>query len=295
MSQLAKGLNYEWSHRSEKTTSGAVRVGSRHITTMQDDLHDLRDILQRFHLDIPLTILQTGFSATDEDEAVPEWASSQAWLQAVEVYRRLGGALAAGAEAVGWESWMSIITTQQANAGREGSGMGLRQDTESTTAAARAMPRESWSAYQRFTSFFAATRSADFLTDADSGLVIIAFRTGHRFLYLAFIDTSYTSTVGFRLTATQQAGARVTATVRQQATLADLAQLTYLYDRTTLRTIEPIFAEAETLSMSTGSIELTLTPGQDPILITSTHALTWTTQRGGTPDIDRPEEWDITV
>jgi len=109
---------------------------------------------------------------------------------------------------------------------------------------------------------------------------------------LAFIDSTEPGSSRYQLTARQTAGRRLTTSVNQHTTLADWAQITYNTDRAVLRAIEPIYSEAEALSWNDGSLSLTFSPGQAPIL-TSTAALLWTVQREVPVEIEHPQEWAI--
>lgn len=154
--ELASAISYRWDHRTISIMHGrTTTLGPRHIGHLILDLRQIREVLARAGLrETAVHVLDTGVSVTDDDEALPAWTTDREQFQAREVWRRLLGALAAGATTAGWDAWMSKIdedTARRTHA--EGYGMGLRGDdldaSDPLSTPDLAAPRDSWYAFQR--------------------------------------------------------------------------------------------------------------------------------------------------
>lgn len=156
--------------------------------------------------DARIIVMDTGISVNDPQEFYPTWMSDPEEFQAYEVWRRLCGALAAGARAVGWDAWMGTDDLHTATDGRfEGYGKGLREDDlRNNRRAVEAVPRDSWIAFQRFAELFGAVTSGGFVhptvpVDSDftpgvaDHLVILRFRLSvtsgsYTYAYVILVD-----------------------------------------------------------------------------------------------------------
>jgi hypothetical protein len=127
------------------------------------------------------------------------------------VWRRLLGALAGGADAVGWDGWMSYLDEDEStDQNKEFYGMGLRDDDHAATASAhRADARPAWYAYRRLAGYLAEARSARLISPEapeDTGfspvteedyLVVVEIPLGlgpvvsGEWLYLVFVDPTF--------------------------------------------------------------------------------------------------------
>ena len=229
---ISAALHFHWDHRGLKSSNSTKypQLGPRHIASIVGDVAAMRRVLDaRGFEHTTISVLRSGVSIADPDEYTPTWASPAAewrrsgsrevdsefelpapWagrelFQAYEVWRRLGGALAAGVDSAGWDTWMALYSSAEGEAGREFWATGLRLDTGSPrTPASVATQRSSCYAFRRFTEQLGETVSAKMLwpsppddvgyapvNDTDF-VVIIEFVIGsvltRRFAYLLLID-----------------------------------------------------------------------------------------------------------
>lgn len=210
LADVVRGVNYQWDHRAvaqvEPPNGGGDRLGPRHIWHLYREVALVRESLDALSLpDVQIVVLDTGISVTDADEFCPAWMSDPEEFQAYEVWRRLSGALAAGARAAGWDAWMATRDTLTAvHDHDEGYGKGLREDGWPVTEpAALAVPRESWIAFQRFTELLGGITSggfvhptfgvhAEFVPRDEDHLIVLRFRLGltsaYSHAYVILID-----------------------------------------------------------------------------------------------------------
>lgn len=223
---IAGGMDWSWYHRTKAKSTGleddgCYQLGPAHIGSLAGELALVRGTIDDVGLEeAEVRVMSSGISATDLDEALPEWAKLVEWqvpvdtdtdnrenFQAQEVWRRLFGALSAGADAVGWDGWMSYQTVGE----KEYYGMGLRDDShDPTSSPSLSVQRPSWHAFRKLTqqfdgplSTFSSVRfinppnpTADFIPDSEEDyLVIMEIGSGlllvKQYLYLLIVDPTF--------------------------------------------------------------------------------------------------------
>ena len=143
---LVQGIDLHWYHQEEELL---------HIGFLTLELAELRDkitwamaeyndeLLGGEFDDFPISVFESGWALGDPLPAgvAGMSAADQEGFQAAEVWRRIGGALAGGADIVSWHSWMSLDSGDYEK-------VGLRDDTQLSRApASDAVPRPAWFAY----------------------------------------------------------------------------------------------------------------------------------------------------
>ena len=185
LADLAQGIDYHWYHRNTTTGTQLAHIGllSHEITELRDALKagfesGLRTILdpgedpKDYLPDLPVSVYETGTSVTDALPTEVTWSgggpfdpgssytlseSSGAEQQARDLVRRVGGALASGAEVAGWHAWMDMATGTF-------TGTGLRDDSwpesssPGTGLARRSRQLWSWFVFQRLAEYLGGGR-----------------------------------------------------------------------------------------------------------------------------------------
>ncbi len=166
--KLLAARDLHWYHGAtgDKTDGGDPgRDTPLHVVHLVDEVYQVRDVLDDEGFEwVELTVLESGVSVSTEwGPRVPEeygkaadvdddQAQAVLWerFQAHEVWRRLLGALAAGAFAAGWTSFIGAAAYRGHGLRRDlhfdGSGV---LDPEANAAFTAAMQRPAWFAYER--------------------------------------------------------------------------------------------------------------------------------------------------
>lgn len=138
-------VDLHWYHRN------LDGLGPLHIVRLGVVCDSLRRTLDAAGIGAGVTCFESGTStlaSTDRAEChIPPGLTGERF-QALDVWRRLGGAAWAYALVAGWHCWMS----NYGEGGGAFDGMGLRDD--SLDAGRQRRPRDAWFAYQRFTTIF---------------------------------------------------------------------------------------------------------------------------------------------
>lgn len=177
-STLFGNVDLHWYHRerARKDTVGTLHIGAMalYVSALRNALDDAG------YVGTDISVMESGVTVYDASEDfAPDMLSAdlETW-QAWEVWRRLFGALAAGASIVGWNSWRSA----QSNT-NPFYQMGLREDLNPTLAT-DASQRKAWFAYDRLTLIVQSLSSAQMvvpelsssplvLLDSESDTVVI--------------------------------------------------------------------------------------------------------------------------
>lgn len=187
---LAAGVDYHW-YLAAQTDTDPTLV-NRHIGYMLDEIDILRGVLRSYTgLEAAeVAVLETGASANMSRSVGEE-------LQAHEVWRRVGGALASGVARAAWHTWMS---TEESRAAANFAEFGLRYDLfADDEPASNARPRRSWGAFWQLTQVLKVQRGrlltpnpAEVDSEPDRyGLVIFEYRlVGGDYAYLILVDPS---------------------------------------------------------------------------------------------------------
>jgi hypothetical protein len=147
---LLQGIDLHWYHRRE---GEMLHIGYLvfEIEELRQAVHNavashVHEIDSSAFADFPVTVFESGWGLDRSKNGFPAGVSSMKddemkAFQAAEVWRRIGGALAGGADIASWHCWMAATGGQFVQ-------MGLREDSSGpTTVAAAAIPRPAWYAY----------------------------------------------------------------------------------------------------------------------------------------------------
>lgn len=299
LSDMVVAINYRW-YRRDVASIGerARRLGPAHLGHLKREIRMVRDVLQGSNLaGVKVLTLDTGHSVTDNDEYVPTWMTGRTRLQAYEVWRRVAGALACGADVSGWQAWMSERSeSESALEGNEDYGMGLRDDEVPLAFYAEQPPepRLAWFAYQRLVRSLRNLRYARLLYPVVSGtaepsfsgaeyLIICRFATRvtdapsgsgetGSFAYLLLPDLRSKETYGWEVTVDwRRSPPAADAVCVRRATIP--ASFTVSAGTTTvLPEGSATWDPEETLALP---IALPIEPGDDPVLLVCNYALTF--------------------
>jgi hypothetical protein len=146
------GVDYHWYHRKlHDSTGDKTAIGPLHISRLAWEVGQIWEILDDAGIPWPeVSVMESGVSAKNAgDDFVPDGLGDVRGMgrryvfQAQEVVRRLAGAAASGASAVGWHCLQGAH-----DADDDFYGTGLRADGEGETSG-HAVPRWSWFAMKR--------------------------------------------------------------------------------------------------------------------------------------------------